>query len=171
MNILLILFLLLFVGLLITFQWLRGKLNKAQNRLKTNDLAYSLLMRMDNEIRVYRDTDVIEPEKGMIKIKNSFVYANKHYNVTANVEIDHFIERQNNPLKKNELKEVFISNVGHRMRTSLQGIVGFSSLLMDEGDYEQVKTYASEIKSNSELMLRFVNSLINRSMQRKDNLN
>lgn len=167
MNAILIISVAVLMLVLILLQWMRRRLLKAEKRLHDNDRAYYLLSKLEDKMKVYTQEDVIAPEKGFLKFRNNFRYDGKRYFVTANVAISELAEEQEHPLEYEKLKEVFISNMGHGMRTSLQGIVGFSSLLVDEADFATIKTYAHEIRSNSELMLRLVNDMINRSMNDK----
>lgn len=59
------------------------------------------------------------------------------------------------------LKSAFVSNMSHEVRTPLNAIVGFSSLLIDtmEGTEEQ-KQYASIIQQNSDLLLQLINDVL-----------
>lgn len=59
------------------------------------------------------------------------------------------------------LKSAFVSNMSHEVRTPLNAIVGFSSLLIDimEGTEEQ-KQYASIIQQNSDLLLQLISDVL-----------
>ena len=63
-----------------------------------------------------------------------------------------------------KLKSAFLANVSHEIRTPLNSIVGFSSLLNDEGlDDETRKSYIELIESNTESLLVLIDEIIDLS--------
>ncbi len=60
-----------------------------------------------------------------------------------------------------QLKSAFVSNMSHEVRTPLNAIVGFSSLLINsvECDKEQ-EEYAAIIQANSNLLLQLINDIL-----------
>lgn len=62
-----------------------------------------------------------------------------------------------------ELKQSFLANMSHEIRTPLNAIVGFSNILAsaDEPlDKEDQKQYVDLINSNSELLLKLINDIL-----------
>ena len=54
------------------------------------------------------------------------------------------------------MKSAFLANMNHEIRTPLNAIVGFSQVLVDEGDLETRQEYADIIQSNNELLQRLI---------------
>lgn len=64
--------------------------------------------------------------------------------------------------KANQMKSTFVSNISHEIRTPLNSIVGFSSLLVNSVDIsEEEKEYAALIQSNSDLLLKLIDDVLN----------
>lgn len=63
--------------------------------------------------------------------------------------------------ESNRLKSAFLANMSHEIRTPLNSIVGFSDVLAVEGSTEDERqTYYHIIKSNSDLLLRLINDIL-----------
>src|SRR5574344_747666 len=63
-----------------------------------------------------------------------------------------------------KLKSAFLANMSHDIRTALNAIVGFANLLQEgDDDQESKNEYISLINSNSELLLRLVNDILDLS--------
>lgn len=61
-------------------------------------------------------------------------------------------------------KSVFLSNMSHEIRTPLNALSGFSSLLTEEGLDDETRRQCNEvIQQNSELLLKFINDVIDLS--------
>ena len=66
--------------------------------------------------------------------------------------------------ESNRLKSTFLANMSHEIRTPLNAIVGFSDVLTAEGSSdEDRKGYSEIIKSNSDLLLRLINDILDLS--------
>lgn len=63
--------------------------------------------------------------------------------------------------ESNRLKSAFLANMSHEIRTPLNSIVGFSDVLAVEGSTnEERQSYYKIIKSNSDLLLRLINDIL-----------
>lgn len=63
--------------------------------------------------------------------------------------------------KANEAKSMFLANMSHDIRTPMNAIVGFSSLLEKEADDpEKVRRYAKKIAASSRHLLGLVNDIL-----------
>lgn len=61
-------------------------------------------------------------------------------------------------------KSVFLSNMSHKIRTPLNALSGFSSLLTEEGLDDETRRQCNEvIQQNSELLLKLINDVIDLS--------
>lgn len=78
-------------------------------------------------------------------------------------------EAKNRAEESNRLKSAFLANMSHEIRTPLNAIVGFSDVLTADGvSEEERETYSDIIKSNSELLLRLINDILDLSRLEAD---
>ena len=78
-------------------------------------------------------------------------------------EVD-LLEAKDRAEESNRLKSAFLANMSHEIRTPLNAIVGFSDVLTAEGSSdEDRKGYSEIIKSNSDLLLRLINDILDLS--------
>lgn len=55
-----------------------------------------------------------------------------------------------------KMKNVFIANMSYEIRTPLNAIVGFSSLLVETDNISECQEYQTIINNNSDLLLQLV---------------
>lgn len=68
-----------------------------------------------------------------------------------------------------ELKQSFLNNMSHEIRTPLNAIVGFSDVLASGGSSEdEQQGYVDIIKTNSDLLLRLINDILDVSRLEAD---
>lgn len=66
--------------------------------------------------------------------------------------------------ESNRLKSAFLANMSHEIRTPLNSIVGFSNVLAaGETTLEEQQMYAEVIQTNSDLLLRLINDILDLS--------
>ena len=66
--------------------------------------------------------------------------------------------------ESNRLKSAFLANMSHEIRTPLNSIVGFSDVLsIGDSTEEERQSYYKIIKSNSDLLLRLINDILDLS--------
>ena len=61
------------------------------------------------------------------------------------------------------LKSAFLANMSHEIRTPLNAIVGFSSLLEEAEDAEEIHQYATIIEENNKLLLQLISDILDLS--------
>ena len=61
------------------------------------------------------------------------------------------------------LKSAFLANMSHEIRTPLNAIVGFSALLSEVEDKEEIRQFTSIIAANTDLLLRLINDILDMS--------
>ncbi len=63
--------------------------------------------------------------------------------------------------ESDRLKSAFLANMSHEIRTPMNAIVGFSTLLQDEGcTHEERVEYSNIVVSNSEILLTLLNDIL-----------
>lgn len=71
--------------------------------------------------------------------------------------------------ESNRLKSAFLANMSHEIRTPLNAIVGFSDVLSTgEGSVEEQRGFFDIIKTNSDLLLRLINDILDVSRLEAD---
>lgn len=66
--------------------------------------------------------------------------------------------------ESNRLKSAFLANMSHEIRTPLNSIVGFSNVIAAGGTtFEEQQMYAEVIQTNSDLLLRLINDILDLS--------
>lgn len=63
----------------------------------------------------------------------------------------------------NQLKSTFIANMSHEIRTPLNAIVGFSNLIAQMSDSDEIQEFRQIIETNNELLLQLVNDILDLS--------
>jgi len=74
--------------------------------------------------------------------------------------------------EKAELKQSFLANMSHEIRTPLNAIVGFSNILTSDPNLEEEdkKVFIDTINTNSELLLKLINDILEISRIESGNL-
>ena len=62
-----------------------------------------------------------------------------------------------------QMKSAFLANMSHEIRTPLNAIVGFSTLISENEDKEEIKEFAKIIHANNELLLNLINDILDMS--------
>ena len=70
---------------------------------------------------------------------------------------------RNRAEEANRLKTAFLANMSHEIRTPLNAIVGFSNLIADTEDQDEIREYCRVIEANNELLLRLINDILDLS--------
>lgn len=95
------------------------------------------------------------------------------------IQVDKVVARENEMKKLQEgihevaLKQSFLSNISHDLRTPLNAVTGFTQLMTAEGielSTEEKKEYNELIHQNSELMLRMIDGVMMKSQLETDEM-
>lgn len=98
------------------------------------------------------------PEEGIIEI----ICIN--YDITEMKQMEaELVEAKEQAETLERLKSAFLANMSHEIRTPLNAIVGFADLLTTTDDSEEKTEYNQIISTNSELLLRLINDILNLS--------
>lgn len=62
--------------------------------------------------------------------------------------------------ESDRLKTAFLANMSHEIRTPMNAIMGFSSLLPDESDEDNIRKYAEIIEKNSEYLVHLIDDVM-----------
>ena len=99
-----------------------------------------------------------------VKDGDEVKYFGLRRDVTETVEFQMNLKKQMEKAQQaDELKSKFLANMSHEIRTPLNAIVGFSNILLAADDEESRKEYVDLINTNSELLLRLVNDILDLS--------
>jgi PAS domain S-box-containing protein len=92
-------------------------------------------------------------------------YSGLRTDMTDIVELQHGLEKAKLQAETaDRLKSAFLANMSHEIRTPLNAIVGFSELLGGDDVLPEDKTeYVNIINSNSDLLLRLINDILDLS--------
>ena len=84
---------------------------------------------------------------------------------------EHLEEMLSKAEESNKKKNAFLASMSHEIRTPLNSIIGFSELIVEEeyGTNEE-KEFASIIQSNSYLLLKLVNDIVNQSRMESETI-
>ena len=92
-----------------------------------------------------------------------YVRMRKLYDKLAKSEVE-LKEAKNAAEESNRLKSAFLANMSHEIRTPLNAIVGFTDVISSgEVSQEVISEYNDIIKSNSDLLLRLINDILDMS--------
>ena len=70
-----------------------------------------------------------------------------------------------------KVKDEFVANISHELRTPLHGVIGYTQLLLEEGDLSlKQEQLASPIKTSSKKLLLLINNLLDFSKMSKGKL-
>lgn len=83
--------------------------------------------------------------------------------ITALKMTDELIELRNKAEEANRLKSAFLANMSHEIRTPLNAIVGFSTLIGETDEPDEIKEYIKIIQTNNELLLQLINDILDLS--------
>jgi len=84
----------------------------------------------------------------------------KSYIVTEINDIDDLVKEREKAEKSDRLKSNFLANMSHDIRTPLNAILGFSELLQNCKDVEEMKEYVNAIYFSNEQMLRLISEIL-----------
>ena len=65
--------------------------------------------------------------------------------------------------ESDRLKSAFLANMSHEIRTPLNAIVGFSNMLPEVDDREEMREYTDIIETNTNLLLQLINDILDMS--------
>ncbi len=76
--------------------------------------------------------------------------------------ISELVNAKNKAEESDRLKTAFLQNMSHEIRTPLNGILGFADLLTSDNiDMNEMKTYASYIKTSGNRLLSLISNILN----------
>jgi signal transduction histidine kinase/ABC-type amino acid transport substrate-binding protein/PAS domain-containing protein len=108
---------------------------------------------------VVNDGIPLKDEKGKI-----IGYFGMCRDITSLIEIQNRLEEEKEKAQQaDKLKSTFLANMSHEIRTPLNAIVGFSNLLQDVDDPQERINCTNLINTNSELLLRLINDILDLS--------
>lgn len=90
-------------------------------------------------------------------------FKNKRFNIVLRAQQEELIKAKEEAEASDKLKSAFLANMSHEIRTPLNAIVGFSELMKDTHDEEEKDQYWQIIHTNSEMLLRLINDILDLS--------
>ena len=112
-----------------------------------------------NWVRTNVVVNQYQPENGVIELISI------NYDITELKETEaKLIDAKEKAETADRLKSAFLANMSHEIRTPLNAIVGFSDVLASGGSSEEdQRNYFRIIQSNSDLLLRLINDILDLS--------
>lgn len=112
-----------------------------------------------NWVRTNVVVNQYQPENGVIEL------ISVNYDITELKETEaKLIDAKEKAETADRLKSAFLANMSHEIRTPLNAIVGFSDVLASGGSSEEdQRNYFRIIQSNSDLLLRLINDILDLS--------
>lgn len=100
-----------------------------------------------------------------------FFYHTKKLKDELEESQDALCDAKNRAEESSRLKSAFLANMSHEIRTPLNAIVGFSDVLSAGGSSEEEqRAYFDIIKTNSDLLLRLINDILDVSRLEADRI-
>lgn len=93
-----------------------------------------------------------------------FYYRTRKLTEKLRISENHLRVAKEKAEESNHLKSAFLANMSHEIRTPLNAIVGFSNVLITEDiSAEEREAYFEIIRSNSNILLRLINDILDLS--------
>ena len=109
---------------------------------------------------------------GGLLISLFFFFKTKRLKDKLQVSESELREAKNHAEESNRLKSAFLANMSHEIRTPLNAIVGFTDVLASiEVSKEEIQECNEIIKSNSDLLLRLINDILDLSRLESSRVN
>lgn len=119
-------------------------------------------------VTAYSDASIDEIHS-QLQDANRVLYLKKPFD---HQEITQLVKNLCSKYDNERIKESFISNVSHELKTPLSSIIGFSDfLLLNDGLNEEVRSYIDIIKNSGKLMQVLISDLIDTSYIQQGRLN
>ena len=102
--------------------------------------------------------------RGTPKTKNSILYIARDITERKEAEKE-LIEAKEHAEESDRLKTAFLHNISHEIRSPMNGIIGFTNLLLEPGlTGDQQHEYINIVKNSSNRMLNTINDLMDISL-------
>ncbi|WP_066629615.1 PAS domain S-box protein [Labilibacter marinus] len=127
--------------------------------LKNKTWKGELLNKKKNGELIWENT-IISP---IIKDEKISHFVSIQEDITARKSIIHELKRAKEKAEESDqLKSAFLANMSHEIRSPLNGIIGFSSFLAEDGELsrEEVKRYANIVSNSGNHLLNIINDII-----------
>ncbi len=85
------------------------------------------------------------------------------HDITELKHTEELIRLREKAEESNRLKSAFLANMSHEIRTPLNAIVGFSSLMTETENKEDLRAFNKIIQTNNEMLLRLINDILDMS--------
>ncbi|MBN2615227.1 MAG: PAS domain S-box protein [Bacteroidales bacterium] len=88
-------------------------------------------------------------------------YSSIRRDVTREIEIKNQLDQEKNKVEEaNRLKTAILTNMSHELRTPLNGILGFSALISELDDMNEIREMVGYINESGQRLLRTLNLVI-----------
>lgn len=134
-----------------------------KDELENNPLQYSSVLTGKTVLRerkmVKKDKSIIYIEMNTKKVGDGRLQSYIR-DITRRTNIEKLKREKEIAQRSNQVKQHFIANMSHDMRTPLSGIIGFTNLLMETNLDKRQMEYTGFIKESSDTLLNLVNDVL-----------
>ncbi len=149
-------------GLLLGYQLFIRRAREFMTRVRTHDVNEAMRHMVRNE-----QSEVAQLWKVILDLRDEL---EERYQV-AQGRVEKLTEERDKAVKDSEAKSQFLAKLSHELRTPMNGLLGFSALLLESKLDNEQREYAQTIQISLESLLHVINDVLDLSRIESGDLN